>query len=56
MREHERRALRALDDARDRERFAAARDAEQHLIFSAVIQALDELLDGGGLITLRLIF
>src|SRR6185295_19946106 len=56
VREHERRALHALDDASDRESFAAARDAEQLLIFGAVVQAPDERIDGGRLITLGLIF
>ena len=43
--EHERGALRAFDDAGDRERLAAAGDAEQHLIFGAVVQPFDERLD-----------
>ena len=55
MCEHEGRALRALDNACDGERFAAARDTEQHLIFGAVVQAFNEGFDRRRLITLGLI-
>src|SRR6185369_2617932 len=52
VREHERGALRALDDTPDRERFAAAGDSEQHLVFGAVVETVNECLDGRRLVTL----
>ena len=56
MGDDERRALRALDDAGDREGLAAARDAEQHLMFLAVAEAAHERFDGLRLVALRLKF
>jgi hypothetical protein len=56
VRKHERRTLRVLDDARDRERLAAAGDSQQHLVFGAVVEPFDKCIDRRRLITLRLVF
>jgi hypothetical protein len=53
MCEDERRQLGLLDNVRDRKCLTAAGNAEQHLIFNTVVQILDELCDGLGLIALR---
>ncbi len=50
-RQHQRRALNALDDVRHRERLAGARHAEQRLAVQATLQPRDQRLDGIGLVT-----
>ena len=42
VRDDERRALRALDDVRHRERLAGARDAQQHLVAVALLDAVHQ--------------
>jgi len=54
--EHECGALCPLDDARNRERFAAARDSQQHLIFGAVVQPSDKRINRRRLIPFWSIF
>ena len=56
MGQNKRRPLDLLDHVRDRERLAAARDAEQHLVLCAVVQALNQLLDRLRLVTRGLCF
>jgi len=53
--QNQRRAIRLLDDLGHGEGFAGAGNAEQHLMFFAVQEPLDELVDGAGLIAARLI-
>ena len=53
-REHEGRALQLLDEPRRRRALAGARGAQQHQILLAMLDALGQLSDGGGLITARL--
>ncbi len=55
-REDQGRALGGGDDLGHREGLAGAGDAEQHLVAVLVLDAFDELLDGGGLVALRLVF
>ena len=52
-RDDQRRPLQLLDDVGDRERLAAAGDAEQHLRGVAAHEACDQLLDGARLIAHR---
>jgi hypothetical protein len=54
--QNERRTLRLFDHVGDRERLAAARDAEQNLILGAVVQAIDDLLYRFGLIAFWCVF
>ena len=49
-REHERRALDACDDVGHGEGLAGAGDAEERLVLVAAAQAVDELVDGLGLV------
>ena len=56
MRQHECRPLRLFDHMGNRKCLAAARYAQQNLIFRAVVQIIDELFDCFGLIALRRIF
>ncbi len=53
-REDQRGALRRLDHLRHREGLARAGDAEQHLIAVVALHALDQFLDRGRLVALRL--
>src|SRR5690606_23879505 len=54
-RKDQRRALGAGDDLRGGEGLARAGDAEQHLVGLAVLDALDQFGDGGGLVAARLV-
>ena len=53
VRQDQRRAAGFLDQLGHGVGFAGAGDAEQHLMFFAVQQAAEELIDGGGLIAAR---
>ena len=53
-REDQRGALRRLDHLRHGEGFARAGDAEQHLVAVVALHALDQFLDRGRLVALRL--
>jgi hypothetical protein len=55
VRHHQRGALHALDDVRDREGLARARDAEERLVRQAVLEPLDQLLDRLRLVARRLV-
>ena len=49
-RDDERRALHAVDDVGHGEGLAAAGDAEERLVLIAAAQAVDQLVDGLGLV------
>jgi hypothetical protein len=53
--ENEGRAIGLLNDFGHREGFAGAGDAEKDLMLVAGFQAIEELIDGGGLIAARLV-
>ncbi len=55
MREDQRGPVALLDDLGHGEGFAGAGDAEQHLMLFACSEALDQLVDGAGLVSARLI-
>lgn len=55
MGKNQRRALGLFDDIRDRECFTAAGNAEQNLLRRTLVEALDQLTNGLGLIALWLI-
>ena len=48
--------MHTLDDARNRERLAAAGNSQQHLIFGAIVQRFDKRLDCRRLIPFWSIF
>ncbi len=48
--EHQRGSLHLLDDVRDREGLAGARDAQQRLVSQAALQPVDEFFDRLGLV------
>src|SRR4029077_19194135 len=48
-------AVDGLDDLGHREGFAGAGDAQEDLVFLPGIHAADELVDGSGLVTARLV-
>jgi hypothetical protein len=47
---HQRRPLHLLDDVRDGEGLAGARDSQQRLVREPVLQPFDEARDGFGLV------
>lgn len=51
MREHKRRTSGCFDELGHGERFAGTRDAEQHLVLLAFLEAGRELVDGGLLVS-----
>ena len=53
--QHKRRPLRLLDHVGDRERLAAAGDAEQNLILGPIIETANQRFDGLRLVALRCI-
>ena len=53
MHKHQRRPLDRLDHLRDGVGLAGARNAQQYLVGVAVVDACDELINGGGLIASR---
>ena len=55
MRHHQGGDLQLLDYIRDREGFARARGAQQHLVAVTLLDALDELADGFRLVASGLI-
>lgn len=56
MSKDKRRPLHTFDDIRDRESLAASGDAQQDLIFHALLEILDKLFDCRRLVAFGLIF